>query len=208
MAQGISSYGGGGAPATTRTEINQGPAGPSGFYDASFMNFLQRRRGPQGNPSRPEVQLPTANERALDDAKTQALLAQYKAESEPPPMQYTAGGFNIGPPHLEMDINHMSGAQRAKYLPQNSGMVPFENKAPSSIEEDVRKGVGPSGNPIYSEQDKDALEGGMVSSRGANAGDVRRQQYIKDRALQDYYGTGGAQSQRDGAPNQYGSGRG
>ena len=208
MPQGINTYGGGGAPTTTQTEINTGGPGPSGFYDAGFMNFLRRRRPAGGMAQGSEARLPTANERALDDAKTQALLAQYKAESEPPPMQYTAGGFNIGPPHLEMDINHMSGAQRAKYLPQNSGMIPFQNKAPSSIEEDVKNGVGPSGNPIYSEQDKDALEGGMMSSRGANAGDVRRQQYIKDRALQDYYGTGGAQSQREGAPNQYGSGRG
>jgi hypothetical protein len=210
MPQSIDTYGGGGAPTTTRTEVNSGPAGlgaftggpsgPSGFYDASFMNFLRRRRGPaagnmaQGNDAR----LPTPNERALDDAKTQALLAQYKAESEPAPLTYTPGGFNM-PSHLEQDIHNMTGAQRSKFLPQNAGLAPADHT--SNISKDMA-GWG------LSDQDIDAKEGGMMASRGANAGDVRRQQYIKDRQLQDYYGTGGGQQQREGAPNQYGSGRG
>jgi hypothetical protein len=195
MPQGISTYGGGGAPTTTQTEINAGPGGPSGFYDASFMNFLRRRRGPQA-PAPQEARLPTPNERALDDAKTQALLAQYKAESEPAPMMWTPGGMN-NPSHLEQDIHNMTGAQRSKFLPQDAGMVPFKNE--STISKDM-EGWGPS------DQEIDAKEGNMIASRGANAGQVRRQEFVKDRQLQNYYGMD--QSQREGAPNQYGSGRG
>jgi len=177
MPQGINTYGGGGAPTTTRTEIDQGPGGPSGFYDASFMNFLRRRRGPQA-PELQEARLPTANERALDDARTQALLAQYKAESEPAPMTYTPGGFNM-PSHLEQDIHKMTGAQRERFLPQNAGMVPADHT--SNISKDMEGGG-------LSDQDINAKESDMIASRSAAAGQARRQEFTKDRALQNYYG--------------------
>jgi hypothetical protein len=197
MPQSINTFGGGGGPTTTRTEINAGPAGPSGFYDASFMNFLRRRPQAQGPMHRAPTtfggEAGTPNERALDDAKTAAMIAQYRAESERAPMKYVDGGFNMGPPRLEMDTTNFTGAQREKFLPQGAALVPFQNKEPSSLEEDVR-----SGGQMASNQDVAAQRSNIAGSMGAAAGDDRRQQEIKDQQLRNYYGTKPQQAPQQG----------
>lgn len=57
-------------------------------------------------------------------AKRQHMLHQLAAEAEdsaPPPMKYVVQG---GSTFLTMDPNKMTATQRAKFLPQNSGMAP------------------------------------------------------------------------------------
>lgn len=183
MPQSINTYGGGGAPTTTRTEVNAGPGGPSGFYDASFMNFLRRRRSPASEPAQQERRLPTPNESALDNAKTRALLAQYKAESEPAPMIYAPGGPGMGGARLEMDIHNMTGAQREKFLPQDSESIPnFDAGRGSAIKDDVTRGMGSSGVGAWgqkSAQDLEAEKSGSIDIWGG-VPEIERERLVRE----------------------------
>lgn len=168
---GMSSGGGGGAPSFTNTEIG-GANVPRGFYDASFLNFL-RRPGTREQAHAPEGKILTPNEQAIEAAKTKALIAQYRAQSDPPPttLTYPVGSAGFYTP----DVGHMSGAQRKAYLPESSEEIPLPPKRPqTTLERDATmSGWGPSG------QDIEAQKGAGTPGAGWGGEREQREELIR-----------------------------
>jgi hypothetical protein len=164
-----STFGGGGQ----MTRTSGGPSGSFGF-DPSIFQYLNRRRIDERPDLHPDHTYLSPNDQAVEDAKARAMIAEYKAKSEPPPLRQVSGP-NIIPGNV-LDTNAMTGAQRAQYLPSGSreGDPSRSGLGPSEA------GVSPGPNPADVRADK-AQSDREFQLRQQYADEQRRQKDAEDR---------------------------
>lgn len=75
----------------------------------------------------------TPNEQLLNTMEQGARMAELQALTQPPPLKQVG----LGPqqiPGWQIDTEHLTGAQRKVYLPQNSQMVGAAGPSPASLD--------------------------------------------------------------------------
>jgi hypothetical protein len=164
-----STFGGGGQ----MTRTSGGPSGTFGF-DPSIFQYLNRRRIDERPDLHPDHTYLSPNDQAVEDAKARAMIAEYKAKSEPPPLRQVSGP-NIIPGNV-LDTNAMTGAQREAYLPKNSVVAPPEHAGLGPSE----AGPTPGPSPIDARADK-AQSDREFQLRQQYADEQKREQDLQDR---------------------------
>jgi hypothetical protein len=170
-----STYAPGSQSTTTRGGF-PGIAGGGFGIDPSMFSWLVRKRliGGLHQEQNPDYHEPSPNEKALDQARTEAEIAKYRAISQPPPLRQVSGPQII--PGNVLDTNAMTGAQRTQYLPSGAreGDPRTAGLGPSGA------GVSPGPAPADVRADKEQSDR-EFRLRQQFADEQKRQQDVEDR---------------------------